>query len=211
MKLNSKTLKQLINEVMDEALTSKAMINKKNFDAIGDSDMYSRWKDLEKNSPEQAKAMMDSFVDEPTMKSPIIGLIVDQLGFEPNGKNPIYVNNKAWGPINTQGVQRRDAFQKLTKVDGQEYIFDIMITTYCVAADANGDTTKLEQYADIHCAKFPQTNNVPGVLYKNLKEVEIIDRNFKPDHSFAKLVFLYHSSPALIKNIRDIVTNSSYF
>jgi len=198
-------------KILKEALTQKGMIDKKNFDAIGDSDLYSNWKDLEQNNPEQAKAMMDSFVDEPTMKSPMIGLIVDQLGFEPNGKNPIYTHNKAWGPINTQGVQRRDAFLKLTKVDGQEYIFDIMITTYCVAADANGDTTKLEQYADIHCAKLPQANNVPGVLYKNLKEVEIIDRNFKPDNNFAKLVFLYHSSPVLVEKIRDIVTNSGYF
>ena len=198
-------------KILKEALTQKGMIDKKNFDAIGDSDLYSSWKDLEQNNPEQAKAMMDSFVDEPTMKSPIIGLIIDQLGFEPNGKNPIYTHNKAWGPVNTQGVQRRDAFLKLTKVDGQEYIFDIMITTYCVAADANGDTTKLEQYADIHCAKFPQANNVPGVLYENLKEVEIIDRNFKPDNNFAKLVFLYHSSPVLVEKIRDIVTNSGYF
>ena len=198
-------------KIIKEALTQKGMIDKKNFDAIGDSDLYSSWKNLEQNNPEQAKAMMDSFVDEPTMKSPMIGLIVDQLGFEPNGKNPIYTHNKAWGPINTQGVQRRDAFLKLTKVDGQEYIFDIMITTYCVAADANGDTTKLEQYADIHCAKFPQANNVPGVLYENLKEVEIIDRNFKPDNNFAKLVFLYHSSPVLVEKIRDIVTNSGYF
>ena len=198
-------------KIIKEALTQKGMIDKKNFDAIGDSDLYSSWKNLEQNNPEQAKAMMDSFVDEPTMKSPMIGLIVDQLGFEPNGKNPIYTHNKSWGPINTQGVQRRDAFLKLTKVDGQEYIFDIMITTYCVAADANGDTTKLEQYADIHCAKFPQANNVPGVLYENLKEVEIIDRNFKPDNNFAKLVFLYHSSPVLVEKIRDIVTNSGYF
>lgn len=209
MKLNSKILKQMINEVMSEALTSKAMIDKRNFDAIGDSDLYSKWKDLEQNNPEQAKAMMDAFVDEPMMKSPIIGLM-EELGFEPNGQNPIYTHNKTWGPMNTQGVQRRDAFLKITEVDGQEYIFDIMITTYCVAADANGDTTKLEQYADIGCELLPRTNR-PPVIYKNLKEVEMIDRKFRPDHEFAKLVYLHHSSPALIQKIRDIVTNSEYF
>jgi hypothetical protein len=196
-------------KIIKEALTQKAMIDKRNFDAIGDSGMYSSWKDLEQNNPEQAKAMMDTFVDEPTMKSPMIGLM-EELGFEPNGQNPIYTHNKTWGPMNTQGVQRRDAFQRITTVGGQDYMFDIMITTYCVAADPNGEKTKLEQYADVHCALLPRTNR-PGVLSENLKEVTIIDRNFRPDHEFAKLVYLYHSSPALIQKIRDIVTKSEYF
>jgi len=207
MKLTHNKLKQIINEVMNEALSKTGIANKATMDAFGGSDQYTNWKALQKNDRRQANAIEDAVLSNQMVRSDLMQVIRDyQL-------KPI-MNYKGDQPTPLQGQvgffrkvypSKKYALEEDIPKNIAREMF-IIIDTYIFD---NGGKTGVKQFIkyELWLEQTTKKRNKKSQFSWHAKNEDIkeefeFELNISPQKKYlAREVFKYFSSPDLVESL----------
>jgi len=209
MKLTHNKLKQIINEVMNEALSKTGIANKATMDAFGSPDQYTNWKALQKNDSRQANAIEDTILSNQMIRSDLMQVIRDyQLKpiMNYNGDRPEPLQGQV-GFYRKVYPSKKYALEEDIPKNITREMF-IVIDTYIFD---NGGKTGVKQFIKYELwleqtTKKRNKNQTYAWHAKNkdIKEEFEFELNISPKkRNLAREVFSYFSSPDLVESLTN--------